>query len=210
MNNSLTQIAEGKLDTQVNICDTAEFAELSSHINDMARSLAAAQKKIEDERDLDKLTGLYNRGAMDRKLAELFSQPKSLGCSAVVMIDADQLKEINDRFGHKCGDEYIQAIADMMKDMGREDSIRARQGGDEFLLFLHGYETQETLMAEIDRLCRQQDQIDIQLPDGFTGKLKYSVGWCITGEGDRFPSLIKAADAMMYENKRKRKEAGVV
>ena len=70
------------------------------------------RKRIEYERDYDLLTGLINRRAFYRQAGKIFSQSELLGCAAVLMIDLDNLKEINDNYGHELGDQYIyQATA---------------------------------------------------------------------------------------------------
>lgn len=76
------------------------------------------RRKIEAERDFDPLTGLYNRRGMEQKLSALFGDLKTLGHSAVIMIDADNLKMINDTYGHDAGDVYLKEIAGLFRDFG--------------------------------------------------------------------------------------------
>lgn len=85
---------------------------------------------------MDALTGLYNRRGLDARLERLFAEPEKLGHYAVVMIDADGLKGINDTYGHDKGDEYLRKIADTINAFDPGNSLAARQGGDEFVLFL--------------------------------------------------------------------------
>ena len=63
--------------------------------------------RIEQERDYDILTGLYNRQAFHRVSEELFRDPHQLGVAALLMMDLDNLKHINDTYGHDWGDQYI-------------------------------------------------------------------------------------------------------
>lgn len=65
------------------------------------------RRRIEHERDYDVLTGLYNRRAFDARAKKLFRMPEKLGHAALLMMDMDNLKQINDTFGHDWGDRYI-------------------------------------------------------------------------------------------------------
>lgn len=62
------------------------------------------------ERDIDSLTGLYNRRGLDIQLSKLFEEPEKLGYCAMVMVDADGLKIINDTYGHEKGDIYLKKL----------------------------------------------------------------------------------------------------
>ena len=92
--------------------------------------------KIEQERDYDSLTGLYNRRGLENFLAACFHKPEKYCVSALVMIDADNLKVINDTYGHKEGDAYLTQLASLLGTFAPGHSIAARLGGDEFVLFL--------------------------------------------------------------------------
>ncbi len=163
--------------------------------------------EIEKERDLDVLTHLYNRRGLDLSLAQLFSSPESLGYSAVVMIDADGLKEVNDTYGHEKGDIYLKGIGQAIAQMGTKDSVAARQGGDEFVLFLYGYDSQEELMYDIRSLEDMQSGRFITLDKESSVPLRFSFGYCqVDGETD-YEALLREADEKMYKNKQARKGA---
>ena len=110
------------------------------------------RKKIEVERDMDLLTGLYNRRGLEARLARLADEPENLCHCAMVVADADGLKEVNDTYGHEKGDAYLQKIADMISAACAGKGIAARQGGDEFVLFLYGYEEKGELLETIRML----------------------------------------------------------
>ena len=88
------------------------------------------------ESNYDALTGLYNRRGMDKKLEELFAKPEEMRYAAVIMIDADGLKNINDTYGHDKGDIYLKKIANIINNYGIGSSVASRQGGDEYVLLL--------------------------------------------------------------------------
>lgn len=163
------------------------------------------RRKIEAERDIDLLTGLYNRRGLDTKLSKLFDSPEKLGYSAMIMIDADDLKEINDTYGHEMGDVYLQKISGLISQIGTKSSIASRQGGDEFVLFLYAYESEEELIKTIKRLEYFQNHGSAELREGLNVSLRFSFGYCLVNESTDYQSLLKKADEKMYQNKLERK-----
>ncbi len=205
INKDLASITNGDLDVFVNVQNSQEFSELSLHINDMVYSLVESRRQIEKDRDMDLLTGLYNRRGLDNELYKLEKKKESLGHYAAVMIDADKLKTVNDVYGHENGDIYLCRIAELLAHCGQREQISARQGGDEFVVFLYGYEQEELLDAALDELKSRQNGKKAELKDGIIVELAFSLGFCKgSGELD-YETLLKKADARMYENKRLRK-----
>lgn len=166
------------------------------------------RRKIEAERDYDLLTGLYNRRGLEIRLSALFSEPEALGCSAVVMIDADNLKTINDTYGHDAGDVYLKEIAGLLRDFGPRSCVSARLGGDEFILFLYRYGSEQELTDTIALLTELQNNSFADLNEQARVPLQFSYGCSLTGRSADYEKLIKEADEKMYENKKKRKESG--
>ena len=85
----------------------------------LAEDVTAAvleRKRIEHERDHDILTGLYNRQAFNRVCTELFAAPERMGVAALMMMDLDNLKHINDTYGHDWGDQYIRRTGQCLRD----------------------------------------------------------------------------------------------
>lgn len=166
------------------------------------------RRKIEAERDYDLLTGLYNRRGLEIRLSALFSEPEALGCSAVVMIDADNLKTINDTYGHDAGDVYLKEIAGLLRDFGPKSCVSARLGGDEFILFLYRYGSEQELTDTIALLTELQNNSFADINNQARVPLQFSFGYSLTGRSADYEKLIKEADERMYENKRKRKDSG--
>lgn len=164
------------------------------------------RKEIEFERDIDLLTGLYNRRGLDSRLTVLFQEPEKLGHSAFIMIDADGLKTVNDTYGHEKGDLYLKDISKKLKNFGTKHCIAARQGGDEFVLFLYGYDSEEELLRTIHTLEYIQDHSTACLSDTLCVRLSFSFGYSLTRPNTAYPELIKEADKRMYENKHQRKK----
>ncbi|QVQ24708.1 sensor domain-containing diguanylate cyclase [Achromobacter deleyi] len=100
--------------------------------------LASTHHKLSDlrrETATDTLTGLLNRRGLDESLALLQTEAVSV---AVVAIDIDHFKSINDRYGHAAGDQALQALANMMREGSRSGDTLARAGGEEFVMLLPG------------------------------------------------------------------------
>ena len=164
------------------------------------------RRKIEVERDIDTLTGLYNRRGLDIRLEQLFAEPDNLGHAAVVMIDADGLKGINDSSGHDMGDAYLKKIAEIIGNAGVRESVVSRQGGDEFVALFYGYQSEQELMAVITELEQKQSGCTAYLNSDSRVPLKYSMGYALVSGEVSYKSLLKEADEKMYQNKMKRKK----
>ncbi len=161
---------------------------------------------LRDESNRDKLTGLYNRRGMSEKLDVLFADTNALGKAALVMMDADGLKRINDVYGHQVGDEYLKAISDVLLSIPSDHSVCIRLGGDEFLLFLYGYETTQQLDETIAQVRSKRgtvfccDQLTQQ------EMLEFSIGCTYyPADGQDYHQLMHLADEKMYAEKKDRK-----
>ena len=164
------------------------------------------RKELERERDIDTLTGLYNRRGINARLEELMANPEELGHSALIMIDADGLKEINDTYGHEKGDIYLKKIANLINNFGIKNSVSARQGGDEYILFLYDYDSEEELSRTIATLRYIQSTSTASLGKGITVPLRFSMGCCIVENEYDIKKLFTIADKRMYEDKVERKK----
>lgn len=162
--------------------------------------------RIEHERDYDTLTDLYNRRAFHRICAEFFCSPEKLGHAALLMFDLDNLKQINDTFGHDWGDEYIRRTGECFAKNAPARTVCARISGDEFSALFYGYNDQDTLRADICALKAALEQSVVQLPSG--RELRVSVSGGIAWYPESSTNLItlrKYADFAMYQVKHSRK-----
>ena len=161
--------------------------------------------QIERERDYDHLTGLYNRRGLEGFLSSFFHKPEEFKESAFVMIDADNLKIVNDTYGHEGGDAYLKEIAGLLEKFEPGHSIAARLGGDEFVLFLYQYQTKEELSNAVLTLEKLQNNSRARLNDDLYVPLGFSFGCCLIEGHTDYQKLLKEADEKMYENKKSRK-----
>lgn len=164
--------------------------------------------KMEFERDYDVLTSLLNRRAFHSTMQNLFSNPNKLNIGAMLSIDLDNLKIINDKYGHDYGDEYIRSLSNVLNVTCRKNTIISRVGGDEFSVFMFGYESKEKLRAEIIRLNIAINNKTLNLPNETPIHLSASIGisWYPT-DSTSYNQLIKFADFAMYSIKKTTKGA---
>ena len=163
--------------------------------------------QTEYERDHDLLTGIINRRAFYSKMEELFADYQyTVKTAAMIMIDLDNLKHINDTYGHDYGDQYIKSAAENIARHAPENSVVARMSGDEFIVFVYGYESEEEAHVAIEKsVCEFQGEV-LQLPDGKEAHLYMSGGiaWYPRDSKD-YHQLIKYADFAMYQRKKSKK-----
>lgn len=162
--------------------------------------------QIERERDCDGLTKLYGRRGFKREADELFLQPERLKQAALLMMDLDNLKTINDKFGHNFGDLYIQTAGRCFVDNTPEQTICARISGDEFLVLFYGYDNQDEIRERLQHLYQAIQSIDFVMPNGKNMGLSASggVAW-YPGDSVDLSELMKYADFAMYQVKQSKK-----
>jgi len=154
----------------------------------------------------DPLTGLANRRFVHENEKHLIAGARrSEKQMAVLAVDLDDFKAVNDRFGHAAGDEVIVTSAERMKQLLRESDVIARFGGDEFVIVLGQVDdaaaAREVASRVVDSLCQP-----IPLAKGGTAQIGASVGiaMCCAGK-DTLDDLLKKADAALYAAKREGK-----
>lgn len=122
------------------------------------------KRQIKLDRDYDTLTKIFNRGAFKRAVT-IRLQQGNLGCSACIMLDLDFLKVVNDTYGHKWGDIYISTTADYLSQFKEAGGIIGRLSGDEFAVFLHGFEQKEQIRSLVQQFFDKLAHNPIAFPD---------------------------------------------
>ncbi|WGW05596.1 diguanylate cyclase [Tropicibacter oceani] len=153
----------------------------------------------------DPLTGLYNRRYALPHLNRLAERAETQGRDyALLLLDLDHFKSVNDTHGHAAGDAVLQAVSKRLIDNLRAADLVARFGGEEFLVAMPDA-TRERARMTAERLCRLMEQSPLALPNGETIKVTLSIGVAIgkAGQGDEPAALIEAADRALYAAKDK-------
>lgn len=175
----------------------------------LEHQLAAAIEQEEAARHSsfhDPLTGLPNRVLFNDRLEHGVEQAKRHGRTlAVMFVDLDDFKKINDNYGHAAGDALLQLIAARLKENTRSDDTVSRHGGDEFLYLLMeiGDEADIGLLAtKIINAIQEPSHLLVQ-GKAFSITIKASIGISIFPKnGDTGEKLIQSADKAMYQAKR--------
>jgi diguanylate cyclase (GGDEF)-like protein len=179
-----------------------ELSQLAEAFDDMALALQEREQKLQEQAISDPLTGLYNRRYLGEFLPrELLRCRRSAMPVAVMLIDLDRFKRINDSFGHEAGDIVLKAIAALLKSKVRGSDIACRYGGEEFALILP-----ET---GLDAAVRRAEDIrlaiaglDLSNAGSFLGKITASFGIALFPDhGEYTDALLRVADVALYAAK---------
>jgi diguanylate cyclase (GGDEF)-like protein/PAS domain S-box-containing protein len=155
----------------------------------------------------DSLTGLPNRLLfVDRLQQAIFKAKRSGSIIALLFIDLDRFKQINDSFGHPTGDQVLRQAANRLQQQIREEDTIARIGGDEFTVILHDVEHTQDIAKIADKLLRVFDQGFLVQDQNLI--LSTSIGICIyPQDGSDANTLIRNADSAMYKAKEQGRNA---
>ena len=168
------------------------------------RDLVERIQQLSDASVTDALTGLFNRRYIDVALGQHFSLYRRLGQRfGVTLIDIDDLKEINDEFGHAAGDAAIKFVAGILADDARKMDVVARYGGDE-LLIISAVRSDDDLRGHGERTVALVRGSRLSLPlQAAAVLLSVSVGSTLVHETDADErTVLERADTAMYAAKR--------
>jgi diguanylate cyclase (GGDEF)-like protein/PAS domain S-box-containing protein len=161
------------------------------------------EKRLERIATTDILTGLYNRFALiDRLQLAIAIQRRHGGYLAIIFLDLDGFKAVNDSYGHDAGDQLLIQIAERFKCAVREEDTVARLGGDEFVVVLNGLKQADNCIPQVKRLLNAASQPVIT--NGARVSVSASAGITIFPQKKdvNYSALFRQADAAMYEAKK--------
>ncbi|UVK99443.1 diguanylate cyclase domain-containing protein [Pseudomonas sp. B21-048] len=202
--------SERAFDQRVPPAEIAELDNLGNDFNALLDELESWQTHLQNENETlahqashDSLTGLPNRAFFEGRLMRALRNASKLDERvAVLFLDSDRFKEINDNFGHAAGDAVLIAVATRVRALLREEDLVARLGGDEFAVLLtpmHKTEDAERIANQIIASM----EAPIPLPGSIQVLTSLSIGIAVYPDHGVTPGeLLHAADAAMYQAKR--------
>jgi diguanylate cyclase (GGDEF)-like protein len=171
-----------------------EFRYLARTYNDVYTKNAANEADLRKKAEVDALTGILNRGAFDQFTTLLENVPKNI---ALLLIDADDFKAINDNYGHDIGDQILKKIADTLTLVFRSSDHIARIGGDEFAVIMSDVQTDHrpVIQSKIDAMNQELTHPLDGLPP-----ISLSIGIAFSANGYN-KDLFHHADHALYQVK---------
>lgn len=153
---------------------------------------------LQEKAQLDSLTHIYNAEACRLLITERLARNAGSGRGALLLLDVDRFKEVNDNYGHLRGDEALKTVARLLSSFAGEEDIVGRPGGDEFLVYLACADTVEMLERRCGQLCEGVRGLLV------AGKIKLtaSIGAVPCAGSLEYSALYELADQALYETKR--------
>ncbi|TBR39713.1 MULTISPECIES: GGDEF domain-containing protein [Dyella] len=171
---------------------------LSLGLADRALAMRHDSNVVRELADVDALTQVLNRRAWSERLEHLLGQHDGQPM-ALLFLDLDYFKTLNDRQGHAAGDRALVAVADSLRHELRPQDALGRWGGEEFVAMLRGVDQQQAMQIAI-RLCRRVHRLEIPVNEEQL-LLSISIGVAMRQADDTVESLVERADHAMYRAK---------
>lgn len=180
-----------------------DFNSLLDEMEEWQLKLQARNAQLMRTAMHDPLTGLANRAAFRNSIAALMNDSSAQTNSALLFLDGDDFKLINDTWGHAAGDCVLIEVANRMVEFGAKRHQSYRLGGDEFAMILYGVHS----ATDVQQLCAalsQQFLRPYDLHNGNTANMSLSIGFALTWENTSVEALLEQADRNMYLVKNQR------
>lgn len=163
------------------------------------------EQTLRDSADIDALTRVYTRSAMQQRVVAGLEMGRRIGAvQALMVIDVDNFKRVNDTFGHQVGDKCLQTLVEVMRTKLRGQDIIGRLGGDEYMLFLPNVQSVDFARSIAVRIT--QSVAKIKLPEMKGDSISVSMGITICPtDADTYDGLYRCADDALYDAKRRGK-----
>ncbi|MCL6478086.1 MAG: sensor domain-containing diguanylate cyclase [Peptococcaceae bacterium] len=192
--------------TENNLFSSEDVRFMKSVCNQISMAIENAMlyEKLSQLANTDHLTGIYNRAFFQKSIERIISGDDGQYPVAVAMLDVDDFKAINDRYGHDAGDTVLVGISALIRSMIRKDDTFVRYGGEEFLLIMQKI----TIEKSLERLNQIRKKIENNsfAYNGQSLSITVSIGVAYLEKSGETPdALIKKADQALYAAKKKGK-----
>mgnify|MGYP005748629141 CR=1 FL=1 len=195
---AVRRVEDGDYSQPIPVQGRDEIAQLAAAFGHMQQGIAAREARILHQAHHDGLTGLPNRALARQRLEQALGQ----GRGAVLMLDLDRFKEINDTLGHGFGDQVLEEVGKRLRQAVRPGDLVARLGGDEFMVLMQDVDAGRA--GERGRELLAQLRRPLDLPSTRIN-LDASLGLALHPEhGDDAQTLLRRADIALYEAKENR------
>ena len=179
---------------------------LGRRLEDSARQMGALEKQLEEARreaTIDALTGLMNRRAFDQAIRTMAGDAMNSGAPlALLVIDIDHFKAVNDTWGHAVGDAVLQLVARRLAHRARPEDRPARFGGEEFVFLLPGTRLAEAVaIGDAIRADLEAQRLVLRDTQEAIGTVTVSIGVAVYDPGERLSDWVARADAALYRAK---------
>jgi diguanylate cyclase (GGDEF)-like protein len=169
---------------------------------------AAEKKELLLKSQKDGMTDLYNAATTKDLITEFVENKKDDTLDALILIDCDKFKSVNDKYGHFKGNQVLELIAASLKKVFRSTDILGRIGGDEFCIFIKNVPSVDFVREKCLRLIKQ---INSKVENaGEEIQVSVSIGVAMIRRRESYESVFKRADAALYKAKRNRKSRIVI
>ncbi len=174
-------------------------------ITDVSKDMLQKQQ-MQYENTHDALTGLYQYGHFKQLAEEILHNLSAGKVCAVVMLDLDYFKPINDTFGHDAGDRYLQEFSSVMHSMPVDHFLCARRSGDEFCMMIYGCDDKAEILRYLDLFYETLNGKEIMLSSTHSQKINASAGFVWTSStDDSISEFLSRADDALYKVKKDNK-----
>ncbi len=198
-------LAKGQVQAPIADSGGDEIAEIATSIDSLAAAITvdlktrqSSENELRRQASYDELTGAANRASLMSSLEQTLADKQSADHAALLSIDLDKFKELNDTFGHQAGDEALKVVTERLRSAVKATDVVARMGGDEFLVLLNNVNPAE--VAEVVARLRASMGREATIL-GRRHKLLFSIGTTQIGYGVDSEFLLREVDIAMYQDK---------
>ncbi len=181
---------------QILVDNKEKFDYLNKQIEELQKELIL----VKEEHQVDYLTSLLNRRAYDYEVEKMERKYQIFHSNfAIIFYDIDHFKDINDKYGHACGDAVLKSFAKILKELTRKEDVIARYGGEEFVALIH-YQDEIEVSRYVKRVKNTIKDTSFIYSNNKI-KLTFSAGISFRNKYDTFSDAKKRADELLYKAK---------